>query len=127
MGGQKSGTEGLDVPKAIEFSMRAKRAASVTSSITAFLAGFLPRNETAEIEAEKAEGLSSDVQRVIDQNCRHEVSERLPTLECNRSFRPWGPRSAKTVNVHRGGGDRQAVHNDHTRRPDDPTARSWQP
>lgn len=68
--GQKSGTEGLDVPNVIELSMRAKRAASVTSSITAFLARSPPLTETAEIGAEVAEGLSSDVWRVIDENCR---------------------------------------------------------
>ena len=68
--GQKSGTESLDVPKVIELSMRAKRAASVTFSITAFLARSPPLTETAEIEAEMAEGLSSDVRRVIDKNCR---------------------------------------------------------
>ena len=64
--GQKSGTEGLDVPNVIELSMRAKRAASVTSSITAFLARSPLLTETAEV----AEGLSSDVWRVIDENCR---------------------------------------------------------
>ena len=68
--GQKSGTEGLDVPKVIEFSMRAKPAESVTSGITAFLARSPPLTETAESEAEVAEGLSSDVRRVIDENCR---------------------------------------------------------
>ena len=67
---QKSGTEGLDVPKVIELSMRAERTPSVTSSSTAFLAQSPPLTETAEIGAEGAEGLSIDVWRAIDENCR---------------------------------------------------------
>lgn len=68
--GQNSGTEGLDVPNVIVLSMRAKRAASVISNITAFLARSPPLIETAESGADVAEGLSSDVWRVIDENCR---------------------------------------------------------